>query len=102
MRKFIVSSTSLAGLLRAGAALAGGPVNPPPASCAVDEVYKCQNIGGQTYCKCAKRDLSAAPQRNDDPRRLKGKPQHLVNHGAGATGQTPSAPQPEPRKSDQR
>ena len=33
MRKFIVSSTSLAGLLLAGAALAGGPVNPPPASC---------------------------------------------------------------------
>lgn len=103
MRKFIIRSTSVASLLLlAGAALAGGPINPPPASCAVDEVYKCETIGGQKYCKCAKRDLSAAPQRNDEPRRLKGKPQHLVNHGSGATGQTPATPQPEPRKSDQR
>lgn len=90
MRKFIVSSTSLAGLLLAGAALAGGPVNPPPASCDIDEVLVCQNIGGQIFCRCAKRDISADPGRSDDPRRLKGKPQHLVNLGSGATGQTPA------------
>lgn len=97
MRKFITISTAISGLLLAGAALAAGPVNPAPGSCAVDEVYKCEVIGGQRYCKCAKRSLSAAPQRDLEPRALKGKPQHLVNHGPYATGETRPAPTPKPR-----
>lgn len=92
MRTLIRCSTGLAALLLAGAVLASGPANPPPASCAVDEIHKCENIGGQTYCQCAKRDLTATPKRGDDPRRLKGKPQHLVNHGAGAADPAPQQP----------
>ncbi len=63
MRKSIVSSTSLAGMLLAGAAIAGGPVSPPPASCDIDEVLVCWNIGGRIVCRRANRDIRADPAR---------------------------------------
>jgi hypothetical protein len=86
-------ATLLAGSLFAtGTALAADPINPLPSSCAIDEVYKCEQIGGQTYCKCAKRALTAPTPKNAQPRRLKGKPQHLINHGVGATAPAESKP----------
>jgi hypothetical protein len=83
-------ATLLAGSLFAtGTALAADPINPLPSSCAIDEVYKCEQIGGQTYCKCAKRALTAPTPKNAQPR-LKGKPQHLIN----ATGTAPAESKP--------
>ncbi len=92
MRMIIRLSTAAAGLLLAGAALAAGPVNPPPSSCGVTEVYTCQKIGDQVFCACEPRDISSGPTRESEPRALKGKPQHLVNLGSGATGQSTDKP----------
>lgn len=89
MNRILARATVLATtFLIAGIAAAAGPVNPPPSSCRFDEVYKCYNIGGWTYCRCVKRDI-AIPGGNDLAR-LEGKPQHLASHGAGATQGTTS------------
>ena len=91
MRTLFRLSAAAAGLMMTGAALAAGPVNPPPSSCGITEVYTCQRIGDQIFCSCQPRDISSGPERDDEPRilvfdpagddelrALKGKPQHLV------------------------
>lgn len=94
MNRLAFAAVLAGSLFATGLASAAGPINPPPSSCAIDEVYKCEQIGGQTYCRCVKRPLTAPTPKNAEPRRLKGKPQHLVNQGSGATGTAPAESKP--------
>lgn len=80
MRSIIRLSTAASALLLAGVAVAAGPVNPPPSSCKITEVYTCEKIGGQTFCSCKPRDLSDRPSRDVEPA-LKGTPQRVKTDG---------------------
>lgn len=89
MNRLAFAAVLAGSLFATGTVVAADPINPLPSSCAIDEVYKCEQINGQTYCRCVKRPLTAPTPKHTQPRRLKGKPQDV-----GTTGAAPAESKP--------
>ncbi|MFC3550293.1 hypothetical protein ACFOLC_04620 [Lysobacter cavernae] len=89
---WLATAALAAAVLGAGSAHAQRQVQCPKKT----EVYKCETINGQSYCRCKPRPITAPPGNDIEPR-LKGKPQHNVNLGGSATDQGNGNPEPTPR-----